>query len=77
MLKVPVEGWATGNVIAAAAAADCRGCATFKSASDSAAEMEFVSVANTSAERVSCVVARAASVGSCNCTSCQWHDVSC
>ena len=62
-----VEGWASGNVVAAAAA-DCQGCATFKSASDTAAEMEFVSVAVTSAERVSCVVAWAAFVGSCICT---------
>ena len=45
-----VEGWATGNFIVAAAVADCRGCATFNSASDTAAEMEFVSVANTFAK---------------------------
>ena len=63
-----VEGWATGNAVAAAAAAGCRGCATFNSASDTAAEMEFVSVANTSVERVSCVVARAAVEGSYNWT---------
>ena len=63
-----VEGWATGNAVAAAAAAGCRGCATFNSASDTAAEMEFVSVANTSVERVSCVVARAAFEGSYNWT---------
>lgn len=57
-----VEGWATGNVVAAAAAAaaDCRCCATFNSASDASAEMEFVSVGSTSFERVSCVVSRAA-----------------
>ena len=52
-----VEGWATGNAVAAAVAAGCRGCATVNSASDTAAEMEFDSVANTSAERVSCGVA--------------------
>ena len=43
-------------------------CATVNSASDTAAEMEFVSAANTSAERVSCGVARAAFEGSCNWT---------
>lgn len=63
-----VEGWATGNAVAAAVAAGCRGCATVNSASDTAAEMEFVSAANTSAERVSCGVARAAFEGSCNWT---------
>ena len=63
-----VEGWATGNAVAAAVAAGCRGCATVNSASDTAAEMEFVSAANTSAERVSFGVARAAFEGSCNWT---------
>ena len=60
-----VEGWATGNAVVAAG---CWGYATVNSASDTSAEMEFVSVANTSAERVSCGVARAAFEASCNWT---------
>ena len=49
------EGCETGTVIAAAA--DWRGCATSNNAFDTAAEIENVKVASTSAERVSCIVA--------------------
>ena len=56
------EGCETGTVIAAAA--DWRGCATSNNAFDTAAEIENVKVASTSAERVSCIVAWAAFVGS-------------
>ena len=56
------EGCQTGTVIAAAA--DWRGCATSNNAFDTAAEIENVRVASTSAGRVSCIVAWASFVGS-------------
>lgn len=52
----------------AGAAAECRGCATLRSVSEIAFEMDVVSAASTSGERVSCNVARAACGGSCKST---------
>ena len=56
------------NAVVAAVAIGGQGCARVNSACDTAAEMECVSVANTSLERVSCGVAQAAFEGFCNWT---------
>lgn len=63
---VAADGKGCENGLAFAAAEDCQSFATFNNACDTVVWIEIVRVDTTSAKRVICIVAWAASVGSCN-----------